>query len=96
MDINPTQLKEGDWSLSLEDEEYAENRNELFAEALSAINQTKAGRYVNIITPEQCGDPHEWFIPELTNRLTAASKQITEIRFIDMCGCGGYVTRITC
>lgn len=83
-----------DWSLNLEDLYYAEHRDEAVEEAIQAIRSTKAGYYVNIVTPNEADDPHEWLIPSIEKRLETKQIKIRDIRYIDQCGCGGYVTRI--
>lgn len=52
-------LKEGDWSLNLEDPYDETHPEELLAESLDAIQRTKEGHYVNLVTPEACGDPRD-------------------------------------
>lgn len=87
-------LKEGDWSLNLEDPYYETHPEELLAESLDAIQRTKEGHYVNLVTPEACGDPRDWLIPQLSAMAQQANLSVREIRYIDQCGCGGYVTRV--
>lgn len=87
-------LKEGDWSLNLEDPYYENRLEEVFTESLEAIQRTKAGHYVNLVTHGACGDPRDWLIPELPERLQQAGLSVREIRYIDECGCGGFVTRV--
>ncbi len=86
-------LKSGDWSLNLEDPYYETHLSEIFAESMDAIRQTKEGCYVNLVTPGVHGDPRDWLIEPLHDRLRASELTIREIRYIDECGCGGHVTR---
>jgi len=87
-------FKEGDWSLNLEDPYYEEHTDEIVPESIDAVSRTKPGCYVNIVTPEKCGDPRESLIPQLSSRLKDEGISVKEIRYIDQCGCGGYVTRV--
>jgi hypothetical protein len=87
-------LKQGDWSLNLEDDYYEAHIEEMLTESVDAVRQTKQGHYVNIVTPGANGDPRSWLIPELLVRLEQAELPIQGIRIIDQCGCGGYVTRV--
>lgn len=88
------ELKEKDWSLSFEDPYYEKNFEEIFGESIDAVQRTKAGRYVNLITPGVHGDPRNGFIPQLLSRLKQADLAVREVRYIDECGCGGFVTRV--
>jgi len=87
-------LKDGDWSLNLEDAHYETHPEEVLAESVEAIRRTKAGRYVNLVTPGRLGDPREWLIPQLIALVKYADLAVREIRYIDECGCGGHVTRV--
>jgi hypothetical protein len=87
-------LKDGDWSVNLEDAYYGEHPEEVLAESLEAVKRTKEGRYVNLVTPGALGDPREWLIPGLSAMLQEAGLAVREIRYIDQCGCGGHVTRV--
>jgi hypothetical protein len=87
-------MKAGDWSLNLEDPYYETNPEELFAESINAIQCTKEGHYVNLVTPGACGDPRDWLIPRLSDLARQNNLPVREIRYIDQCGCGGYVTRV--
>ena len=89
-------LKTGDWSLNLEDPYYETNFEEIFTESVDAVRQTKEGCYVNLVTPGVHGDPRDWLIDPLQERLQASDLAVREIRYIDECGCGGHVTRVFC
>jgi len=87
-------VKERDWSLNLEDVYYVEHPEEILPECLTGAAKTAPGCYVNIVTPGECGDPHQWLIPQLTAKLEEAGISFKEIRYIDQCGCGGHVIRV--
>lgn len=87
-------MKKIDWSLSLEDAYYEENPAAILDESVNAVRETMTGRYVNLVTPGTYGDPREAFIAELEQRCKQEGVDFTEIRYIDECGCGGFVTRV--
>lgn len=86
-------IKEKDWSLNMEGPEYEADVDMIFADSIDAIEKTKPGCYVNLVTPGVHDDPRVWFIDELSNRLAVKHIPVREIRYIDECGCGGFVTR---
>lgn len=87
-------MKINDWSLNLEDPYYEEHPEEILPESIQAIEQTSPGCYVNIVTPGTYGDPREQFITQLKQSVDTLELAVKDIRFIDECGCGGYVTRV--
>lgn len=87
-------LKDGDWSLNLEDAHCESHPGEVLMESVEAIRRTKAGHCVNLVTPGALGDPREWLIPRLSAMVKDAGLAFREIRYIDECGCGGHVTRV--
>lgn len=94
MKIDIEVFKDGDWSLNLENDYYETHPDEVFIESVDAIRRTKAGHYVNLVTPGGLGDPREWLIPQLIALVKYADLEVKEIRYIDECGCGGHVTRV--
>ena len=78
------------WSCGLEHGEYETNRDFVIAEAIEAIGQTTKGYYVNIVTPGVFGNPDEYLTPILVEKFGEKIKT----KFIDQCGCGGYVLRV--
>lgn len=87
-------MKLNDWSLNLEDPYYEEHPEEILPESMKAIEQTSTGCYVNIVTPGLYGDPREQFIAQLQKQIASQQIAVKEVRFIDECGCGGFVTRV--
>lgn len=87
-------MKKGDWSLNLEDSYFETHPEDVIAESMAAIQRTKEGYYVNLVTPGACGDPRDWLIPQLSAQVRQANLPVRDIRYIDQCGCGGYVTRV--
>lgn len=87
-------MKDKDWSLNLEDAYYENNPDEMMAESVNAVRQTKNGCYVNLVTPGKSGDPRNGLISQLEDRLNKEGVDVKGIQYIDQCGCGGYVTRV--
>lgn len=81
----------GNRSVNLETEQYVADRDLIFTDSVEAILETKPGYFVNLAVAEQHGNPDDYLVPALEQRF---GSQI-EIRFVDQCGCGGYVYRVT-
>jgi putative CGCGG family rSAM target protein len=81
---------EKNWSVSLEHDEYENDLELVVKDAIDAVEQTSIGYYVNVVTPETLGHPDEY----LTEALTIFFEDQIEAKFIDQCGCGGYVLRV--
>ncbi|KGM44969.1 CGCGG family rSAM-modified RiPP protein [Neobacillus niacini] len=78
------------WSISLEHEEYIKDVRLVIKESIEAVEQTGKGYYVNIVTPASFGHPDDY----LTGVLSEGFGSTIEMKFIDQCGCGGYVLRV--
>lgn len=79
-----------DRSVSLEHDEYENNVELVVKDAIEAAADTESGYYVNLVTPSNLGNPDEY----LTEALKMVFKESIETKFIDQCGCGGYVLRV--
>ena len=79
-----------DWTKDLEHDEYEHDIDLIISDALLAIEETKVGCFVNLVTSVVFGNPVEYLQP-LIQELYAAR---VRIKFIDQCGCGGYVLRV--
>lgn len=88
------QLHVKDWSLNLEDPYYEEHPEEAIRESIEAIRRTADGCYVNLVTAGGLGHPERWLLGRLARELEAAGITMRLIRYIDECGCGGFVTRV--
>lgn len=78
------------WSISLEHEEYTLDIELVFSDAIDAVEKTENGNYVNVVTPAAFGNPDDYLTEALVNYF---GSRITT-KFIDQCGCGGYVQRV--
>lgn len=83
-------MKNFSWSLDLEDEEYARDKNKLLQDAKAAVEITAPGKHVNIVTPASHGEP-EYLIQQLKKEYGGK----ISAEYVDQCGCGGYVTKVT-
>ncbi len=79
-----------DWSASLEHDEYAGDRDLVIRHALEAIDETADGCYVNLVTPNVFGNPVDY----LSELIREKYGDTVSAKFIDQCGCGGYVLRV--
>lgn len=83
-------LKEINWSAPLESEEYEGDMELLLHDAVEAINETAPGFYVNLVTPSCHGHPDEYLLPYLKESYGST----ISTKYIDQCGCGGFVYRV--
>lgn len=79
-----------DWTKDLEHDEYEQNIDLIITDALQAVEETKAGCYVNLVTAPKFGNPIAYLQPLIEDVYPDKVK----IKFIDQCGCGGYVLRV--
>lgn len=78
------------WSMDLEHGEYAKNIEYVIEDAIKAVEETGIGYYVNLVTPSNFGHPEDF----LTEALETIFQDTISMKFIDQCGCGGYVLRV--
>lgn len=78
------------WSMDLEHGEYVDNIDYVVDDAIKAVEETGLGHYVNLVTPENFGHPEDF----LTEALKTIFQDAISMKFIDQCGCGGYVLRV--
>ncbi|WP_082693080.1 CGCGG family rSAM-modified RiPP protein [Bacillus sp. FJAT-29814] len=83
-------MKEKNWSISLEHEEYEHDRDMVIADAIDAVKETAKGYYVNVVTPAGLGNPEDY----LTEILLLHFGNEIDLQYIDQCGCGGHVLRV--
>lgn len=78
------------WSISLEHEEYEKDMVLVIHDGIEAVEKTGKGFYVNLVTPASFGNPNDY----LGKALLEYFGSRIEMKFIDQCGCGGYVLRV--
>ncbi|WP_420489344.1 CGCGG family putative rSAM-modified RiPP protein [Neobacillus niacini] len=81
---------EKNWSISLEHEEYVMDMELVIKDALEAVEMTGKGFYVTIVTPDSFGHPDDYLAEALLEYFGGR----IELKFIDQCGCGGFVLRV--
>lgn len=79
------------WSVNLELPEHSDDEAKVIEEAIQAVEQTESDYFVNLVTHANHDHPSEYLYQKLYNRFGDS----IEVEFIDQCGCGGYVTRVT-
>ena len=82
--------KDKNWSAALEHDDYENDIELVIKDAIEAVKVTGKGFYVNLVTPSNFGNPVEY----LSETLESIYKDKIKIKFIDQCGCGGYVLRV--
>lgn len=84
-------MKAKNWSCGLEHGEYEENKDLVVEEGLEAVAETAKGYHVNLVTPNTFGNPDEYLTPFLKEKFA----DNIDVKYIDQCGCGGYVLRVS-
>lgn len=84
-------MARGNWSVNLETEEFMLNRDLIVREAVKAVQETAVLHYVNLAVAHQHGQPDSYLVPGLKD----VFGDTIDIDFVDQCGCGGYVYRVT-
>lgn len=79
------------WSVNLETEEYVADRDLIITDACEAVRDTTPGHFVNLAVAPDHGDPADYLVPALLEHFASA----ISVQFVDQCGCGGYVFRVT-
>jgi putative CGCGG family rSAM target protein len=82
---------DGSWSKNLETEAYADDRERIVRDAVAAVEATRPGVHVNLVTHAAHGHPREYLYGELTERFGDA----VGVEYVEQCGCGGHVSRVT-
>lgn len=83
-------INEHNWSAALEHDEYENNLGLVIKDAIEAVEITAKGFYVNLVTPSNFGNPENF----LSEPLESIFKDKINMKYIDQCGCGGYVLRV--
>ncbi|XVH33262.1 CGCGG family rSAM-modified RiPP protein (plasmid) [Haloferacaceae archaeon DSL9] len=90
-DVEPVtdRTHDGSWSANLETDQYVADVDLLVEHAIDAVEHTRPGSHVNLVTHAEHGDPSEY----LADPLETAFDDI-EYEYVDQCGCGGHVFRV--
>lgn len=83
-------MKEKNWSISFETEDYENNRDLIIEEASEAIRSTAPGYFVNIVTPASLGHPDDYLAKPLQEQFGRAIAS----KYMGQCSCGGFVLRV--
>lgn len=84
-------MKTKSWSCALEHGEYEQDKDLVIKEGIDAVNETEKGYHVNLVTPATFGNPDLYLTTILKEKFGGA----INVEFIDQCGCGGYVLRVS-
>lgn len=82
---------EKDWSCGMETEEYENDIELLIKDSIVAVEDTGEKHFVNLVTPSVHGNPDLFLVPILKEKFGDA----IETKFVDQCGCGGYVLKVS-
>ncbi|MFB6284619.1 MAG: CGCGG family rSAM-modified RiPP protein [Halobacteria archaeon] len=82
--------REYTWSVNMELDKHAGDREMIVEEGKEAVRQTAPGYFVNFVTHGDHGHPSEYLYDELRNEFGDS----VDIEYVDKCGCGGYVSRV--
>ena len=91
-DREPVTRREHDkpWVADLEADDHAADRTLTVAEAVDAVKQTRAGRFVDLVTHERHGHPSSYLYETLSSMDLSV-----DLSDEGRCSCGGYVTRVS-
>lgn len=91
-DREPVTRREHDepWVADLESNEHATSQRLTVAEAVDAVEQTRPGHLVDLVTHKRHGHPTSY----LYETVRSVDRPVT-LSDEGRCSCGGYVTRVT-
>lgn len=79
------------WSANLEKPHHADDRELVVKQAIEAINHTTGGNHVNLVTHGDHGHPKDYLFDELASEFCDG----VQWEYVQQCGCGGHVTRVS-
>jgi putative CGCGG family rSAM target protein len=85
---------DGSWSANLEQPRHAESADQVVADARAAVRATSVGYHVNLVTHAAHGHPRSYLWEELESMAASLDRDL-DVEYVDRCGCGGHVTRVT-
>jgi len=83
-------MMDKDWTKDLEHDEYELDIDLIIEDAIKAVAETNNGYFVNLVTSSVFGNPIDYLQPLLEKLFPNKVK----VKYIDQCGCGGYVLRV--
>jgi len=79
------------WSANLEKPVHADDRELVLSQAETAIERTVPGNHVNLVTHANHGHPETYLFPHLDD----IYGDDIDAEYVQQCGCGGHVTRVS-
>ncbi len=79
------------WSANLEKPHHADDRTLVVTQGIDAVENTASGYHVNLVTHGDHGHPETY----LYDALDEAFGDAVEWDYVEQCGCGGHVTRVS-
>ncbi|MFB6172883.1 MAG: CGCGG family rSAM-modified RiPP protein [Haloarculaceae archaeon] len=92
-DVQPVtdRVHENSWSANLEKPIHADDRSLVVEQAVDAVEHTAPGYHVNLVTHGDHGHPETY----LYDALDATFGSRVDWSYVEQCGCGGHVTRVS-
>lgn len=84
-------IHENSWSANLEKPAHAADRDLVVVQAVDAVEHTAPGYHVNLVTHGDHGHPAAYLHDALEEQFSDG----VDWTYIEQCGCGGHVTRVT-
>ncbi|WP_435129848.1 CGCGG family putative rSAM-modified RiPP protein [Halobaculum sp. D14] len=93
-DVEPVtdHVHETSWSANLEQPWHEADADLLVEQAIDAVEHTEPGNHVNLVTHGAHGHPSEYLFEALADADVDAD---LEWEYVQQCGCGGHVTRVS-
>ncbi|WP_435320467.1 CGCGG family putative rSAM-modified RiPP protein [Haloarchaeobius sp. TZWSO28] len=84
-------VHDNSWSANLERPAHADDRDLVLAQAVESVEHTAAGNHVNLVTHGDHGHPETYLFEHLADRFG----DDISCEYVEQCGCGGHVTRVS-
>ncbi|PSP86317.1 CGCGG family rSAM-modified RiPP protein [Halobacteriales archaeon QS_1_68_17] len=84
-------IHDNSWPANLETPRYAGDRAAVVEGALTAIDHTAPGNHVNLVTRGDNGHPERYLYQALEDAVDGD----LDWEYVQQCGCGGHVTRVS-
>ncbi|MFB6219723.1 MAG: CGCGG family rSAM-modified RiPP protein [Halobacteriaceae archaeon] len=85
-------VHDSSWSANLEQPQHADDQQLVISQAIDAVEHTAGGTHVNLVTHGNHGHPADYLYTELDGAVTDRD---IEVEYVEQCGCGGHVTRVS-